>query len=127
MVFSLCSRKYVPTQVATAIGSGGVTPSLFVSLLEIQGVTMSKCQERQTPMKQAHAMKPHRRHFIPNPYYLPALYAMKLHREAGFHLADAISVAYSSFTDKSKSDRISKSELDVEILRKHILSFYASD
>lgn len=76
-------------------------------------------------MKQSRAILPHKRHYIPYPYYEPAKFAMKLHGKADMHLADAINVAYDSFTDPKNKDHAK--HLDIELLRKHILSYYCTD
>lgn len=78
-------------------------------------------------MKQIKAVQPHKRHYIPKPYYEPAMFALKLFRKADFHLVDAINTAYDSYTNPMNKDHIPKSQLNIETLRKHVLSYISTD
>lgn len=121
-------RKYVMSvgQCHPLYAHGGVSRTKLLPYREfLCPKTPQLTQKGLDPMKQSRAIQPHKRHYIPYPYYEPAKFAMKLHGKAGFHLADAVQTAYDSFTDPKNKDHVKN--LNIETLRKHILSYYCTD
>lgn len=65
-------------------------------------------------------MSKRKAYFIPPPYYHPAMYALKLFRQGGYDLGDAIRISYRSFTDPKAKDRISPTVFNQKQLKTYI-------
>lgn len=60
----------------------------------------------------------YKHHFIPKPYYDPAMYALKVFR-SGKSLTDSVTITMMMFNKKKT--------LKEDILRKHLIKWIASD
>lgn len=66
-------------------------------------------------------------HYIPHPYYKPAMFAIGLFRSYEKSLTDSLQITYMVFTDKESPDYIPRSQLDQRVLRRHVIDWIASD
>lgn len=64
--------------------------------------------------------------FIPDPYFKPTMTAIRLiHR--GYHVSQAVETSILFHTDKTKPDRIPKSQLKPQKLFRHVIRWLETD
>ena len=69
----------------------------------------------------------HYKYHVPEPYYYPLMYCLRLFREGGKHMSDAIYITRLTFTDPSQPHYIPPERWNSVEFARHVRKWIKSD